>query len=164
LNSSQSVHSQLVRRGVTLVLRGGQTVHGNVHVGERQSLVVYMATRGFFLNLTEVRYASGKEVLPHLAIRTDLVLWAQTHDGELPLTSSQVPSFQPRWAEIVLDGGPTLHAGLNLAGDLRMTDCIDGRTGFLPAEGVRVAHTGEVLGDAAINMSFALTVREIPSP
>lgn len=158
------MRSQLVRRGVTLVLRGGQTVHGNVHVGERQSLIVYMATRGFFLNLTEVRYANGTEVLPHLAVRTDFVLWAQTHDDELPLTSSLAPSFRPRSAEIVMDGGPTLYAGLNLSGDLRMTDCIDARTGFLPALNAKIAHTGEPIGDVAINTAYALTVREIESP
>ena len=47
-----------------------------------------------------------------------------------------------------------------------MERCITGKRripGMLP-EGARIAHTGEVLGDAAINMSFALTVREIPSP
>lgn len=158
------VRSQLVRRAVTLMLRGGRHVEGNVHVGERQSLVVYLATRGFFLNLTEARSCGSDEPFEHLAIRTDLVLWAQTHDPELPLNSSATPSIEPRWAEILLDGGPTLQAGLNLAGDQRMTDCIDGRTGFLPAIAAAVVDSRELLGPVAINMNLALAVREIAAP
>lgn len=158
------VRSQLVRRAVTVMLKGGLKAEGCVHVGERQSLIVYLATRGFFLNLTGARLNGSDEVHEHLAIRTDLVLWAQTHDGELPLTAHSAPSFEPRWAEILLDGGPTLHAGLHLASDQRMTDCIDARTGFLPAIAAAVVESRELLGPVAINMGLAVAVREIAAP
>lgn len=158
------VRSHLVRRAVTVVMRGGLKAEGNVHVGERQSLVVYLATRGFFLNLTEARVNDADDAYEHLALRTDLVLWAQTHDPELPLTAHSAPSFEPRWAEIVLDGGPTLQAGLHLATDQRMTDCIDARTGFLPAVAAAVVESRELLGPVAINMGLAVSVREIAGP
>ena len=158
------VRSQLVRRAVTVMMRGGLHARGNVHIGERQSLVAYLATRGFFLNLTEARVRGSDEVMEHLAIRTDLVLWAQSHDPELPLTSSIAPAFEPRWAEIALDGGITLQAGLQIAGDQRMTDCIDGRTGFLPAVAAAAVESRELLGPIAINMSLAVAVREISPP
>jgi hypothetical protein len=158
------VHSHLVRRAVTVMMRGGLHAEGNVHVGERQSLVAYLATRGFFLNLTEARVRGSDEVLEHLAIRTDLVLWAQSHDPELPLTSGVAPSFEPRWAEIALDGGPTLQAGLHIATDQRMTDCIDGRTGFLPAVAAAAVDSRELLGPVAINMGLAVAVREVSPP
>ncbi|HEX6315750.1 MAG TPA: hypothetical protein VFZ73_12860, partial [Gemmatimonadaceae bacterium] len=158
------VRSQLVRRAVTLMLRGGLKAEGNVHVGERQSLIVYLATRGFFLNLTEVHTNGTDEVFEHLAVRTDMVLWAQTHDRELPLTEHSAPSFEPRWAEIVMEGGTTLQAGLHLASDQRMTDCIDARTGFLPAVAAAIVESRELLGPIAINMNRAISVREIAAP
>lgn len=151
----------LVRRAVTVMMQGGLKAEGNVHVGERQSLIMYLATRGFFLNLTEARIDGAGETHPHLAVRTDRVLWACTHDPELPLTSHSAPSFEPRWAEIVLEGGTTLQAGLHLATDQRMTDCIDARTGFLPAAAAAVVETRDLLGPVAINMGLALMVREI---
>lgn len=157
------VRADFVRRAVTVVMRGGLHAEGNVHVGERQSLVVYLATRGFFLNLTEARVDGGDE-LEHLALRTELVLWAQTHDAELPLTEHSAPSFEPRWAEIVMNGGLTLQAGLHLASDQRMTDCIDARTGFLPAIAAAIVESRELLGPVAINMSQAVAVREIAAP
>ena len=158
------VQSHLVRRAVTVMMRSGLRADGNVHVGERQSLVVYLATRGFFLNLTEARMCVSGETFVHLALRTDMVLWAQSHDAELPLSAHTAPSFEPRWAEIVLDGGLTLHAGLHLATDQRMTDCIDARTGFLPAVAAAVVESRELLGPVAINMSLAVAVREIAAP
>lgn len=162
--SENRFRSQLLRRAVTVVMRGGLKAEGNVHVGERQSLVVYLATRGFFMNLTEARVAGSDETVEHLALRTDRVLWAQSHDAELPLNSAEMPSFEPRWAEIILEGGTTLHAGLHIASDQRMTDCIDARTGFLPAVAAAVVESRELLGPVAINMNLALSIREIAAP
>ncbi len=160
----ETLRSTLVRRAVGVHMRGGMTVDGNVHVGERQSLIAYLATRGFFLNLTEARVHGASDWLEHLAIRTDLVLWAKTHDDEMPLSASVMPTLEPRWAEITLDGGPVLHAGLHIAPDQRMTDCIDGRTGFLPASAAALVESRDLLGPVAINMNLALMVREISTP
>lgn len=159
-----SLRSQLLRRAVTVAMCGGIKAEGNVHVGERQSLIVYLATRGFFLNLTEARFEGSDESVEHLALRTDRVLWAQSHDSELPLNSAAMPSFEPRWAEISLVGGVTLQAGLHLANDQRMTDCIDARTGFLPAVAAAVVESRELIGPVAINMNLALAIREISPP
>lgn len=158
------VRSHLLRRAVTVAMRGGLRAEGNIHVDERQSLVVYLATRGFFLNLTEATFGEDEQMVEHLALRTEDVLWAQSHDPELPLNSATMPSFEPRWAEIVLDGGVTLHAGLHLAADQRLTDCIDGRTGFLPAVAAAVVESRALLGPVAINMNQALLIREIEEP
>jgi hypothetical protein len=158
-------NTQFTRRRVTLALRNGRMVRGNVHVIERQSLVLYMATRRFYVNLTEAAWGrAGGPIMPHLAVRTDHVFWATTDEPELPISSHQRPVIQPRWAELIMDDGVTLHVALYIADEQRLTDYIDAASGFLAVLEARVTATGERLGGAAVNTGAVLAVREIEPP
>jgi hypothetical protein len=157
--------AQFTRRRVALALRDGRTVRGNIHVIEKQSLVQYLTTRRFFVNLTEAQWGmQGGPTMPHVAVRSDHVYWANTDDPELPVSSHVRPAFRPRWAELILDDGVAVHVALYIAEEQRLTDYMDAASGFLPILEARIVATAERLGEIAINTGAVLAIREIDPP
>jgi hypothetical protein len=157
--------SQFTRRRVALILRDGRTVRGNIHVIERQSLVLYLSTRRFFVSLTEAQWGrQGGPTVSHVAVRADHVFWAAPDDAELSVSSHARPAFRPRWAELILDDGVAIHVALYIAEEQRLTDYLDSASGFVPILEARVVATGERLGEIAVNTGAVLAIREIEPP
>jgi hypothetical protein len=154
--------SQFTRRRVRLVLRHGRVVEGNIHVTEGQSLTLFLATRRFFVNLTESSWGrEGGVRMQHLAVRADHVYWGAPLQPELQVSSVQPPSGLSRWAELVMDDGVVLHVALYIAEDQRLTDYIDAASGFLPVRQAVVLDTQEKLGEVVVNTGAVLAIREI---
>jgi hypothetical protein len=154
--------SQFTRRRVRLMLRHGRVVEGNIHVIEGQSLTLFLATRRFFVNLTESSWGrGGGERLQHVGVRTDHVYWAAALTTELQVSSTMPPTGMSRWAEIVMDDGVVIHVSLYIAEEQRLTDYIDAASGFLPVRQAIVLDTGERLGEVVVNTGAVLAIREI---
>jgi hypothetical protein len=145
-------------------MRGGRVVEGNIHVTEGQSLSVFLQTRRQIASLTEARWIGpGMQVVPHMAFRTEKILWATSLDESLPLTGgNRAASASPRWAELTLDDGTTvMHVGMYVAEEQRLTDYFEAAPPFLPVVQATVVGSGRLLGPAAINTNSILAVREI---
>jgi hypothetical protein len=154
--------SQFTRRLVRFVMYGGRVVEGNIHVTEGQSLAVYLTTRRYLTSLTEARWIGpGMQVLPHLAIRTDKMLYAASLDDGLPVASSARPTLSPRWAEFTLEDGSVMHVGLHIAEEQRMTDYFDSAPLFMPVVQASIIGQDRLLGPVSVNTSRLIAVREI---
>ncbi len=154
--------AQFTRRLVRFMVRGGRIVEGNIHVTEGQSLAVFLQTRRYLTSITEARWIGpGMQVLPHMAIRTEKLLWAGSLDDALPISTNQRPTSTPRWAELTLDDGVVMQAGLYIADEQRLTDYFDAAPAFLPVTQATIAGSDKLLGPVAVNTSAIIAVREI---
>jgi hypothetical protein len=154
--------SQFNRRLVRFVMRGGRIAEGNIHVTEGQALAVFLQTRRQIASLTEARWIGpGMEVVPHMAFRTEKILWASSLDDGLPVAGGTRPGANPRWAELTLDEGTIMHVGMHVAEEQRLTDYFEATPPFLPVVQATVVGSGRLLGPAAINTSAIMAVREI---
>jgi hypothetical protein len=154
--------SQFTRRLVRFVMYGGRVVEGNIHVTEGQSLAVYLTTRRYLTSLTEARWIGpGMQVLPHLAIRTDKMMYAASLDDGLPVSSNARPTLSPRWAEFTLEDGSVMHVGLHIAEEQRMTDYFDSAPLFMPVVQASIVGQDRLLGPVSVNTSRLIAVREI---
>lgn len=160
--SARAPVSQFTRRLVRFVMQGGGTVEGNIHVSERQSLCVYLTTRRYLTSLTEVRWVGpdGK-VVPHLAVRTDRIMYASSLDDDLPISTNSQPTIEPRWAEFTLDDGSVIDVGLHIAEEQRMTDYFDSAPVFVPVVQAMVVGQDRLLGPISVNMIRVIAIREI---
>ncbi|MGD8276729.1 MAG: hypothetical protein PVH00_01830 [Gemmatimonadota bacterium] len=153
------------RRLVRLVLQHGRVVEGNIHVTEGQALTTFVGVRPF-VSLTEARWVSPEgEVVPHLAVRSEQVLWTAALDDDIPVCTMRPPTSTPRWAELTMKDGTILHVGLYLADEQRLTDYVDSATGYLPVLQGSVVGQNRLLGPVAVNKNAILAIREIePRP
>jgi len=157
--------STFKRRLVRLVLRHGRVVEGNVHVTERQALNTFVGIRPF-VSLTEARWVNPeRDVVAHLAVRSDQILWCAPLDDDLPVCTMRPPANSPRWAEFTMTDDTVLHVGLYLAEEQRLTDYVDSATGYLPVLQGSVVGQNRLLGPVAVNKNAILAIREIdPRP
>lgn len=154
--------SQFIRRLVRLTMSGGRSVEGNVHVTDGQSLGVFLTTRRYMTSLTEARWLDPQgTVLPHLALRTEKVVFAASLDEGLPVATNARPTPNPRWAEFTLDDGTVMHVGLHIAEEQRMTDYFDSAPAFLPVVQASVVGSERLLGPISVNTSKIVALREI---
>jgi hypothetical protein len=157
-----SNYSVFTRRLVRFVMRGARIVEGNIHVTEGQSLAVFLQTRRNIASLTEARWIGpGMQVVPHMAFRTDKILWACSLDDAFPVAGGARAVPNPRWAELTLDDGTIMHVGMYLADEQRLTDYFEATPPFLPVMQATVVGSGRLLGPVAVNTSAILAVREI---
>lgn len=156
--------SQFTRRLVRIGMYGGRVVEGNIHVTEGQSLTVYLTTRRYLTSLTEARWiGNGAQVLSHLAIRTDKIVFATSLDDKLPVSTNAPPTLTPRWAEFTFEDDSVMRVGLHIAEEQRMTDYFDSGSAFMPAIQATIVGQDRLLGPVALNTSRILAVREIES-
>lgn len=154
--------SQFTRRLVRFVMYGGRIVEGNIHVTEGQSLAVFLTTRRYLTSLTEARWIGpGMQVLPHLAIRTDKIMYATSLDDGLPISTIARPTATPRWAEFTVEDGTIMHVGLHIAEEQRMTDYFDSAPLFLPVVQATIIGQERLLGPISVNTSRLIAVREV---
>jgi len=155
-------YSQFLRRLVRFVMRGNRVVEGNIHVTEGQSLAVFLTTRRVLASLTEARWIGpGMQVMAHLAIRTEKILWAGSLDDALPVSTNVRPVARPRWAELVLDEVGPLQVALYAGEEQRLTDYFDSAPVFLPIMQATIPGSDKMLGPIAVNTSMIAAIREI---
>jgi hypothetical protein len=157
--------SQFTRRLVRFVMLGGRIVEGNIHVTDGQSLAVFLTTRRYLTSLTEARWIGPgtTQVLPHLAIRTDKIMYATSLDDGLPVSTNAPPTLTPRWAEFTLEDDTVMHVGLHIAEEQRMTDYFDSAPAFLPVVQASIVGQDRLLGPISVNTQKLAAVREIES-
>ena len=154
--------SQFLRRLVRFAVRGNRVVEGNIHVTEGQSLSVFLTTRRVLASLTEARWVGpGVQVMSHLAIRTEKILWAASLDEALPVTTNLRTPPKPRWVELTLDDNILMHAALYITEEQRLTDYFDAAPVFLPVAQSMIAGSDKVLGPLALHSGAIMGIREI---
>jgi len=137
-------------------------VEGNIHVTEGQSLSVFLTTRRVLASLTEARWVGpGMQVMPHLAVRTEKILYAASLDDALPVTTNLRTPAKPRWVELVLDDETIMHAALFITEEQRLTDYFDAAPVFLPIAQATIPGSEKMLGPLALQSSAILGIREL---
>jgi hypothetical protein len=156
----------LNRYAVRVRLRNDRALTGQIHMAEGQSLATLLGTKLYFLNLTDVQWAgsSEAELLPHLSIRLDQIVWVEPLDTALSLTSAALPSEESRAIELQVEGDRAwgrLQVQMNVARETRMTDYLDANPGFIPLWSVRIVGTGETVERVALNHRSIEVIREL---
>lgn len=146
-------------RPVRILLRDHRTLDARIHVPLGQPLTVFLAAQSDFTNLTAVRWAGDGQVLPHLAVRTDHILWITGLDAAMPLArQSSRKAVSP--VEAHLENGSVLRAGLDIAERQRLSDYLGGVDGgFVPLYNARTV-AGTALGDLAVNVKSVMVLFE----
>jgi hypothetical protein len=162
LNQASSL---LEPKAVEVLLRGGQSLIGMIHVPEGQPLLGFLGMRKYFLNLTDVRPAdaTGNETaLEHLSVRISNVVWVIPMDETLHMSGASSPLNSHRSVELRLVDAVTLIVSLNIAREQRMTDYMDSNDDFIPLWNARVASSAaEVIERLAVNHTAILAIREM---
>ncbi len=156
--------SHLEKKAVRVRLRGGQSLDGMIHIPEGLSLLHFLGTKKYFLNLTSVSTSGSPGQNPpvdHLALRLSNVVWLIPQDGTLHVSTATIPTNTSRPVELHLVDGAELTVDLNIAEEQRMSDYLDANWAFLPLWDARVPTTGEVIERMAVNHEAILAIREI---
>ncbi len=156
----------LNRYAVRVYLRNDRALTGRIHMAEGQSLATLLGTKLHFLNLTDVQWSgSGEsELVPHVSVRMEQIIWVEPLDTTLSLTSAALPSEEIRNIELQVegaDGWERLHVQMNVARETRMTDYLDANPGFIPLWSVRIVESGETVERVALNHRAIAVIREL---
>lgn len=157
--------SHLEKKAVRVRLRGGRSLEGMIHIPESLSLLHFLGTKKYFLNLTSVTQPEGTEagnLLDHLSLRISNVVWIVPLDGTLHVSGTALPAVSSRPVELHLVDGIKLNVDLNIAEEQRMSDYLDANWAFLPLWSARVPSTSEVIERLAVNHEAILAIRELP--
>jgi len=158
-------HSHLQKKAVQVRLRGGRSLEGTVHIPEGLSLLHFLGTKKYFLNLTSVRPSDHSDADPpieHLSLRLSNIVWIIPLDGTLHISTASIPSDASRAVELQLVDGVLLTVDLNIAEEQRMSDYLDANWSFLPLWSARLLPTSQVIERLAVNHEAILAIREVP--
>ena len=154
---------------VEVLLKGGRSLNGTVHVPEGMPLLDFLGIREFFINLTTVREPGKQEEDPrdhpleHLSLRLSNVVWVIPMESSFRLSEASAPVDEGRSVELHLTDGEILSVTLNIAGQQRMSDYLDANSGFVPLFEAKALSTSRVIEQLAVNHEAILAIREIPS-
>lgn len=166
LSRSSHAPSHLQRKPVRVLLRGGQSLEGMIHIPEGLPLLHFLGTKRYFLNLTSVRRLgpdpSDHDPFDHLSLRLSNVVWVVPLDSTLHVSTASTPTSAPRFVELQLVDGLVLRVTLNIAEEQRMSDYLDANSGFVPLWATDVLSSNEVIERLAVNHEAILAVRELP--
>ena len=157
--------SHLQQRSVRVLLRGGRSLEGIIHIPDGMPLQNFLGTKRFFLNLTSVRGSNapeGEEVVEHLSLRISNVVWVIPLEGTLHVSSALAPTNASRTVELQLVDGMTLTVDLNIAEEQRMSDYLDANAGFVPLLSARIRSGEGLIERLAVNHEAILAIRELP--
>jgi hypothetical protein len=146
-------------RRLRLFLRDHRILDADARVPLGQSLATWLASRTRYVNLTRIEWVGTGEVLPHMALKVDTVLWASSRDGDLPFTGA-APAADARRVDVELEGGYLLSAGLLLVNHQRLTDYLQSAPSFVPFREAELRPRGRLLGDVVVNHGAIQVVRE----
>jgi len=156
--------SHLQKKALQVRLRGGQSLEGTIHIPEGLSLLHFLGTKKYFLNLTTVRQLGdpeGQAPMDHLSLRLSNVVWLIPQDGTLHVSTASIPADSSRMVELQLVDGLRITVNLNIAEDQRMTDYLDANWAFIPLWSARMHSTSEVIERLAVNHEAILAIREV---
>lgn len=156
--------SHLQRKRVQVLLRGGRSLQGVVHIPEGQPLLHFLGMKRHFLNLTDVRRADageGEDSFQHLSLRLSNLIWVIPLDDTLHVSTATPPPDSSRTVELQLVDGLTLTVTLQIAEEQRMSDYLDANQGFLPLWSAEVPEDSRVIERLAVNHEAILAIREI---
>lgn len=152
---------------VRVLLRGGESLDGEIHLPEGMPLLNFLGIKRYFLNLTSVRHtdaARTEDLIEHLSLRLSNVVWVIPLDTSLHLSTASAPTNSSRPVELRLVDGMTLTVELNIAEEQRMSDFLDANSGFVPLFSAHLQTGSEVIHRLAVNHEAILAIREIPEP
>lgn len=159
--------THLQMQAVQVLLRGGQSLDGTLHIPEGMPLLNFLGIRRYFLNLTSV-WKVGSDItldsLDHLSLRLSNVVWVIPMEPSLHLSSASAPVGAGRAVELELVDGLTLTVQLNIADEQRMSDYLDANPGFLPLFEARMDSDGRMIERLAVNHESILAIREVRRP
>lgn len=154
--SKPRTQSRLVR----VFLRDHRVLEGMIFLPDIQALAVNLGTRGW-INVTQVRWLSTGETLPHLVLAADRILWTtlvgEASNEPAPHRSS---AQTYRRVEITSEAGVLLHGNLGLAPQQRMSDYLSTASQFITLRQGRLLPQGHTLGDIVVNQRAILSMRE----
>jgi hypothetical protein len=156
--------SHLQKKSVDVRLRGGQTLEGFIHIPEGLSLLHFLGTKKYFLNLTSVRppgHPGDEPPVDHLSLRLSNVVWIIPLDGSLHISTASLPTHSGRAVELQLVDGIRLNVDLNIAREQRMSDYLDANWSFVPFWTARIPSTSQVIERLAVNHEAILAIREV---
>lgn len=158
-----SPRSPLLTRRIALLLRDGLRLEGDIHVGDGQSLTVFLGMRRHYLNVTGATWAEGPEgeTMAHLGVRVDRIIWAVPLEATLSLTSADLVRGPGREVELRLVDGSVVHVKLHIAAEQRMSDYFDANPTFVPLYEVRIVGSGERIERMAVSHEAIATIREL---
>jgi hypothetical protein len=157
--------SHLQRKKVRVLLAGGRSMEGDIHIPEGQPLLHFLGMKRHFLNLTSVRPAGAPdevEPIEHLSLRLSNLVWVVPLEETLFLSSASAPATTSRAVELQLVDGLTLTVTLSIAEEQRMSDYLDANQGFVPLWSARLQEGGEVIERMAVGHEAILAIRELP--
>ena len=157
----------LKQKPVRILLRGGKSLDGNIHLPEEMSLLHFLGIKRFFLNLTSVRHTNAEgieELIEHLSLRLSNVVWVVPLDSSLHISTALAPTNSSRAVDLRLVDGMTLTVELNISEEQRMSDYLDSNSGFVPLLSARIHSGDEVIPRLAVNHEAILAIRELPEP
>ena len=155
--------SHLKKQPVQVLLRGGQSLEGNLHIPEGMPLHNFLGIRRFFLNLTSVQTTgSGADEPPleHLSLRLSNVVWVIPRDPTLHVSSASAPADVGRAVELHLVDGLALRVTLNIAEEQRMSDYLDANSGFVPLFEAELPATSRTIERLVVNHEAIMAIRE----
>lgn len=161
----------LKQKPVRVLLRGGDSLDGNIHLPEGVPLLNFLGNKRYFLNLTSVRPTDApgeEEALEHLSLRVSNVVWVVPLDSSLHVSAALAPTNSSRAVELRLVDGLTLAVKLNISEEQRMSDFLDANSGFVPllsaqVQSAQVQSGSEVIPRLAVNHEAILAIRELPT-
>jgi len=159
--------THLQKKPVRVLLRGGQSWEGTIHIPEGLPLLNFLGIKRFFLNLTQVRRVDASaesELIEHLSLRISNIVWVIPLESTLHITTALPPTSASRKVELRLVDGMTLLVDLNIAEEQRMSDYLDANLGFVPLWSARMRSTAEVFDRMAVNHEAILAIREVRTP
>ena len=157
--------AHLERKDVHIRLKGGDSIEGTIHIPEGLSLLHFLGTKKYFLNLTSVRqsgHPQDQEPIEHLSLRLSNVVWIIPQDGTLHVSTATIPTDSSRPVELQLVDGLKLTVSLNISDEQRMSDYLDANWAFLPLWSAEVPGTSDVIERLAVNHEAILAIRELP--
>jgi len=163
-NSFPRAPSHLQKKTVQVLLRGGQSLEGNIHIPEGLPLLNFLGGKRYFLNLTSVRKTgatAAEEPVDHLSLRLSNLVWVIPMDVTLHVSNAASPADSSRTVELQLVDGLTLSVNLEVAEEQRMSDFLDANPGFLPLWSARVIDASRTIERLAVNQEAILAIREV---
>lgn len=148
-------------RRLRLFLRDHRILDTSARIPTGQSLATYLASRTRYVNVTDVEWVGTGEMIPHMALKVEAILWASARDGDVEL-SSGIGAADARQVDIELAGGYLVSADLPLVDNQRLTDYLQSAPGFIPLRAARLRPRGTELGDVVLNQGAIQLVREHP--
>jgi hypothetical protein len=156
--------SHLQKKTVQVLLRGGRSLEGTIHIPEGLPLLNFLGGKRYFLNLTSVRKTGAPaetEAIDHLSLRLSNLVWVIPMEGTLHVSNAASPTDSSRTVELQLVDGLTLSVDLEVAEEQRMSDYLDANPGFMPLWSARIISEARTIERLAVNQEAILAIREV---